>query len=158
MGIVLPLIMFVAFLGLNATSSYYERQLNKAPPAAVAMASAQTFLSYRNAVANFMSANHGFTGTISLQSLAQYMPGVNLATLSGMSNNVTATPGAGVTVIVAAQGLAPGAATSALSQSQNDASIGMTRGGQWTSYFAPSVPIAAPGAVDSNLTYMYTIN
>lgn len=152
MGMVLPLIMFVAFLGLNATSAYYERQLTRTPTEAVAAASAQTFISYKSAVVNFMAANPGFTGPISLQALAPYLPGINLATMSGMSSSVTSTPGVGVTVIVAAEGLAPGAASSAITLSQNDASIGTSVGGQWVSSASPVSTGVSTGMPDGTLT------
>lgn len=157
MGMILPMIVFLGWLGLNATSEFYERRLSSTPAEAVATTSAQTFISYKSAVTDYMTANPGFTGTISLQALAPYLPGINLATLSGMSNTVTSSPGVGVTIIVSAQGLAPGAIASALSLTQGDASIGKVTGGQWTSYAAPIVPVNVPVA-DCNLVYAYTIN
>lgn len=157
MGIVLPLIMFVAFLGLNATSSYYERQLSRTPPAAVAAISAQNFLTYKAAIADYMSANPAFIGSIPLSSLAPYLNGANPAMLASMSNTIIASAGSGTTMIVSAQNLAPGAAASALLLSQGDASIGRVSGGQWSSYGAPSVPTILP-VPDSNLVYVSIIN
>ncbi|MHB1658053.1 MAG: type IV pilus biogenesis protein PilM [Acidithiobacillus sp.] len=157
MGMILPMIIFVGWLGLNATSSFYERQLTRTPPTVIAATAAQNFINYRSAVANYMSANPNFTGTIPLQSIAPYLPGINPSVMSTMSNVITSSPGVGVTVIVSAQGLAPGAAAFAMALSQNDASIGRVSNGQWTSY-SSAIGGASVSIPDSNLVSMIQIN
>lgn len=158
MGMILPMIMFVAFLGLNATSAFYEKKLSSQPPAAAAATSAQNFISYKNAVVNFLHANPGFTGTIPAQSLAMYMPGVQTSALSSMGNSIVNNPAGGATITVYAQAMVPGVTAAALSVSQGDASIGTSVGGQWVSAVSPAASGIQTGLPDGTLTYVMQVN
>lgn len=158
MGIILPMIIFVAFLGLNVTSAFYEKRLSSQPPAAAAATGAQNFISYKNAVVNFLRANPGFSGTIPAQSLAMYMPGVQPGSLSEMGNNIAINPSGGVTIIAYVQAMVPGTAAAALSVSQGDASIGTSVGGQWVSVVSPAASGVQTGLPDGTLTYVMQVN
>ncbi|MHB1676809.1 MAG: type IV pilus biogenesis protein PilM [Sulfuriferula sp.] len=156
MGIIWPLIVFVMFFGLNSVAAYRSKQLSQPSAAVIASVSAQKFLTYRNAVSNYMSSNPAFTGTISLSSLSSYLNGATSAAMAGMANVISAAQGGGTQIIVTAQST-EAAAGAAFSLTGYDASIGRASGGQWTSYSSATAGtrVSIP---DSNLVSMTQIN
>ena len=158
MGIILPLLIFVAFLGLNSTTAYYSRQIARPPISSAARVGAQNFITYRTAVENYISANPTFTGTISLQSLAPFMNGALPIAMEPMNNVISSAPGGGIMMSVYAQNLAPGAISSTIAITQHDASIGHKVGGQWTSYSSATGSTVNVSIPDSNLVSMIQIN
>lgn len=136
MGYAFPLLMFVAFWGLNATAAYYADHRIPQMSASNSATAAQNFITYKNAVTNFAAAHPAFSGTVSSAALMPYLNGLSSSFLANVSNSISTT-GAGRTIIAYGQNLAAGTPSSVLSLTSNDAAIGYTNAsGVWTSYSA----------------------
>ncbi len=152
MGMILPLIIFVMFLGLNAGAAYRSRALTPPTTVSSAIATGQNFIRYRDAVTNYATANPGFAGIVPIQNLLPYLSGGQPAAFANMNNAISSASGGGRQITSYLIGAAGGAAASALAQSKNDASIGQTdAGGNWSSYSNPISTSTQTPAQNSNL-------
>lgn len=149
MGFVfLPLAVLSFFISLIAIERNHAQSI--LPPSTVAQAeqSGQTFVAYRNAVSVYQQNNPAFTGTVPGTALtAQF----SSAFLASAGNTITAIGGGAGRIITCYAALPPNSITAALKATDNDASLGMASGTNWTSFaqvigFTP-VPIALATSV-----------
>lgn len=133
----LPLVVLTLFVSVFAIER--NRAQDTMPPAVAiqAVQSGQMFVAYRNAVAAYQNSNPSFTGTVSAAALLAQGNQFSAAFLASAGNAITATAGGG-RVITCFASLPTGSINAALDAAQNDPSLGMAWGANWTSY--------APGA------------
>ncbi len=151
MGLVYVLIIFAAFVGVNATTGYYANDAAKSSQLSVSNATADNFLKYKNAVLNYLAANPAATGAISASALSPYLQGMQASTVAAMNNLVSAVATGRQVAVYSAVGMDTVAA--ALTQSDNDLSIGYTAGGGWVSYRSTASAVSLPIA-DASLVYL----
>lgn len=137
----LPLVLSIFFLGMNALSANQSRQLGTPTTQVIAQVSAQAFASYRNAVGSYMIANPAFTGIVPPASLVPYLA-PNQPIPVGAANQINLTASGSGRIAYAWIALPPGAAFSMIESLGGDASIGVVSGTQWVSpvYGVEGVP------------------
>lgn len=158
MGFAFPLLMFVAFWGLNATAAYYADHRTPPMMASTTATSAQNFITYKNAVTNFAAAHPAFSGTASNAVLAPYLNNLPTSFLANVGNSITTT-GVGRTIVTYGQNFASGTPASVLNLSGNDAAIGYTNAsGAWTSYNSAVASGLTLSVLNNNLVSVVVTN
>ena len=97
-----------------------------------AMTAAQSFLAYRAAVAVYLQNNPTFTGTVTSVMLTAQGAQFPASFIASAGNAITATANNG-RVITCYAALPTGTISAALSLSENDASLGIANGTNWSS-------------------------
>ena len=136
MGFALPMILFVAYLGLNAIMGRYADNLIPSAPQSIAVIQAQNIIAYRNTVMNFAAANPSYVGTVPVNVLQPYLPpGMSSGFLvNNVGNTITQVQGVGNVIMVYGQNLAPGVSAVIQSAEHGNAGLGSTSAnGVWSS-------------------------
>lgn len=136
MGFALPIILFVAYLGLNAVTAHYADIRIPSVTQSIAVIQAQNIIAYRDAVVNFAAANPACTGTVSVNALQPYLPpGMSLGFLTNnVGNNIAQEQGIGRVIMVYGQNLVPGVTMVMQNIEHGNAGLGSTDvNGIWTS-------------------------
>ncbi|MDA8328840.1 MAG: type IV pilus biogenesis protein PilM [Betaproteobacteria bacterium] len=136
MGFALPVILFVAYLGLNAIMARYADNLIPAVSQSMAVIQAQNIIAYRNAVMNFAAANPAYVGTVPINVLQPYLPpGMSPEFLvNNAGNNIAQVQGVGHAIMVYGQNLMPGVTAAMQNVEHGNAGMGSTSAnGVWNS-------------------------
>lgn len=129
----LPVAVMSFFIGLIAIERNHAQDMLPQATTMQAEYNGQTFVKYRNAVAVYQKNNPAFTGTVTTAMLTALGSQFSSVFLASAGNAITAVGSSG-RVITCYAALPPGAITTALTATQNDASLGMASGTTWTSY------------------------
>lgn len=143
-----PLTVLSFFIGMLALQSYSAQQV--LPPSSTIKTNqvGQQFIAYRNAIALYLQNNPAFLGTVTAAALAAQGTPFNAIFLASVGNAITAT-GISGRVITCYGDLGPGGLASATQFSDNDASLGLASGANWTSIAAGSTAQPLTTAVPS---------
>lgn len=151
--VLLPLAVLSFFLGIFAAERTRTQDILPSAIVIQAAASGQIFVAYRNAVAVYLQNNPTFVGTVSSAALTAQGNSFSAGFLVSTSNAITATGVAG-RVITCYTASTTGTLQAAREATNNDASLGVATGTNWTSadFGSTATPLAAPvpnGAVVS---------
>jgi hypothetical protein len=144
----LPVAVLTFFIGIFAIERNHAQDMMPQPTTLQAEYSGQTFIAYRNAVSIYQQTNPTYIGTVSNAMLAALGSQFSAPFLASAGNAITATGTSG-RVITSYAALPPGSITTALTATQNDASLGIASGLTWTSYAQgiSSTPVTLATAV-----------
>jgi hypothetical protein len=133
MGFLLMPLMILAFFGsVIAFQQTHVKDNVASAKVSQASTSAQSFLAYRAAVGIYLQNNPAFTGTVTSAMLSAQGVQFPAGFIASAGNAITATANNG-RVITCFAALPTGAITVALTLSENDASLGIANGTNWSS-------------------------
>lgn len=159
MGRIFPIIMLLAYVGLNATAAQLSKYQIPTPAQSAAVLQMQNMINYRDAVINYIAANPGFTGSIAIADLASYLPqGIQVASLPVVGNVISSIAG-GRQVVIYGSGVIQGAVFATQSNAV-DASLGSQTVNGWVSDVNPSFPITVntPQLAGRNVMWVFNTN
>ncbi len=147
MGFLLMPLMILAFFGSMIAFQQIHVRDNVAPViVSRASTAAQSFLAYRAAVGLYLQINPTFTGTVTPAMLVAQGAQFPAAFIGSAGNAITATANNG-RVITCFAALPSGAITAVLALSENDASVGIANGPNWSSSALNGAPVPLASAV-----------
>lgn len=127
----IPLAAFAFFMSLVVAERNHAQNILPAPIITQANVGGQMFIAYRNAVAVYQQNNPSFIGAAPITTSPTGQFSADFLALAG--NNITVTASGTGRVITTYAALPPGSITHALALTQNDASLGIASGTNWTS-------------------------
>lgn len=129
---IFTVVVTAALTGALVVHGHVSDSIAPPVPEMTADRQGEQFLQYRAAVATYMQQNPTFTGTVSPQSLKNlgFQFAADFLSLAG--NAITAT-GTNGRIATSYATLVMGAGSSAMRKSNNDGSIGVASGSNWTS-------------------------
>lgn len=155
-GNLFPMLVFAIFTGLFAIEQTRVEASLPAQKEVAAINDGQQFIKYRDAVAAYQQANPAFIGSVpSATIIAQgYQFSANFLTTA--NNNITQIGAGAGRTITAYASLSPGSITTALQITDNDASLGIATGLNWTSYAQGA--INTPQLLSTPVTNGYAVS
>ena len=133
-GILFPLLVFAIFAGIFGIERTQTDIALPAQTEAIAANDGQQFVAYRDAVYAYLEANPTYIGVVPSASLVAMGYQFSASFLAVTNNKITQVAAGTGRIVTCYSSLSPGAVTSALQITSNDASIGMASAGNWTSY------------------------
>jgi hypothetical protein len=151
-----PLLVLAIFTGVFAVEATRTSVTLPDQKVIQATGDGQQFVRYCAAVTSYLQSNPAFIGSVSSAALAAQGSQFPTQFLTSSGNAITQI-GAGTGRVITCYGnLAPGAVTTALATTDNDASYGIASGGTWTSYAQGAV--MAPQALATAVPNGYVVS
>lgn len=133
-GHLFPMLVFAIFAGLFAIEQTRVESSLPAQKEVAAINDGQQFIRYRDAVAAYQQANPAFIGSVPSATIIAQGYQFSTAFLTTANNNITQIGAGSGRVVTSYANLSPGSITTALQITDNDASLGIVSGANWTSY------------------------
>ncbi|MDR3535216.1 MAG: type IV pilus biogenesis protein PilM [Acetobacteraceae bacterium] len=130
MYVLLPVVVLAALMGLYSMARVPAAHVVQPRAELMMQAQAALFVSYRNAVVAYVTANPAFVGAVPVSALVRP---ATVAALPGQGNQVVATPSGQGRVIYVWAALPAGTASQAARATSGDLSYGVVSGNAWVS-------------------------